>query len=152
MCDPASIATAFAVTGSIIGGIGDKQTGDYNAKILENNALVRRRMAIDAGKRGDRDEAQHRMQVGQFKSQQKATMLAGGGTLTGSSGRLLDDTSLIGELDALTIRGNTARDVWGLNAEADNLENQADLSRSKGKFGLLSGILTAATNVASKWD
>ena len=128
-----------------------KDAGRYNAKIYRMNASIKRKMAQDSLKRGDTAEAWHRMDVADVKADQRARMLAGGQTITGSNSRILDDTAFFGELDALTIRQNAAREAWGHETEAKNYGMQAELAEKGGQSAANATIITGASQAAGTW-
>lgn len=128
-----------------------KKAGKYNANIARTNAGIQRRLAKDAVKRGDKDEAFHRMDVAQLKSDQKARMLAGGMTHTGSNSRILDDTAIMGELDALTIRHNAGTEAWGHEVNAQGLDMQAELAEMGGNADAFSTVINTGSQVAQTW-
>jgi hypothetical protein len=155
MADPVS---GIMIGSMILGGIGSvaeanaqKKAGAYNAKIHRTNAAIKRKMAKDALQRGDTTEARHRMDVADLKADQRARMLAGGQTLTGSNSAILDDTAFYGEMDALTIRQNAAREAWGHNVEAENYMMQADLAEMGGNNAATSTIITGAAQVGQQY-
>lgn len=155
MADP---VTAIGAGSLILNGIGaiseanaEKKAGAYNAKIHRTNAAIKRKLAADALKRGETSEAWHRMEVADMKADQRARMMAGGQTITGSNSRILDDTAFFGELDALTIRQNAAREAWGHEVEADNYDMQAQLAEMGGQNAATATIITGASQVAQGW-
>ena len=155
------VAPVLAAIPWIVGGLqllggatsasAEKKAGDYNAKIARTNAGIQRRLAKDAIKRGDKDEAWHRMDVAQLKSDQKAKMLAGGMTHTGSNSRILDDTAIMGELDALTIRSNAETEAWGHDVNAQGLDMQANLAEMGGNANAFATVINTGSQVAQTW-
>ena len=142
---------AMQIFGSSKEAKAQKEAGQYNAKIYRMNASIKRKMAQDSLKRGDTAEAWHRMDVADVKADQRARMLAGGQTITGSNSRILDDTAFFGELDALTIRQNAAREAWGHETEAKNYGMQAELAEKGGQSAANATIITGAAQAAGTW-
>lgn len=155
MADPVSAVMLGSMAINTIGGISqasaEKKAGQYNAKILRTNAAIKRTLAKDALDRGDRSEAFHRMEVADLKADQRARMLAGGQTITGSNSRMLDDTAFYGELDALTIRANAGKESWAYNVDAESLDMQAQLAEMGGTASSNATLLTTGAQLASQW-
>lgn len=149
------ISTGLAVGGLLLNMWGgnkkakaEKKAGKYNAKILRRNAQIRRDMAKRELAVGDKNEAQHRDKVAALKSDQRARMLAGGQTLTGSNSMILDDTALRGELDALTIRNNHAQQSNAFMLDAESLDMQGNLAQMGGAASAAGTLLTTGAQVA----
>jgi hypothetical protein len=120
------------------------QTGELNAQLIEKgselnaevhdfNAAALEGQATDAVARGKEQETQFRTQLKQFIGTQR-TSFAGQGVEV-SSGSALDvqkDTAYQGELDALTIRTNAAREAWGYTVQAQGETLQAKNTRQLG--------------------
>jgi hypothetical protein len=63
------------------------------------------------------------------------------GNIDVGSGSAVDvqaDTAFMGELDALQIRTNAAREAWGYSVEADDMRKRAVIARK-------TGVMVAAT-------
>lgn len=142
---------ATAVTGGIT-AYGQHQQGKYQEDVAKNNAIVNQRMAQNALDRGRREEDAHRMKVAQFKSRQRAEFAAGGVDMqSGSALDILEDTAMMGELDALTIRSNAENEAYAYRAGAGNQIAQGRLSRMAGDYGAASTLLSTGGKVAGKW-
>lgn len=138
-------ATAFSAYGAYQQGQSSKDLANYNAQVDQNNAKAKQYAAEDASRRGGIAEDAHRAKVRQMLGTQRATMAANGGDLTDqSSMNILSDTARYGELDALTLRSNAAREAWGLNVQADNDLAQAAGSRFQGRAAARAGTMSAA--------
>lgn len=152
MCDPVTMmlvgSTALTAAGSIQQGAAAKASANYNAKVADMNAKISDRQARDAVARGQIDEQQQRMKTSQVLSQQKVAMSANGVDLKfGSPLDALVDTATMGELDALTIRTNTAREVRDLRQQGANQTAQAGLLRAQGSAAQTGGYLGASGTV-----
>lgn len=151
MCGLMAAATLMA-SGSVISAIGQNEQGKYQQQVANNNAIIQERLAKDAIKRGGIDEAQHRDKVAQFKAKQRASMAASGISIdSGSAEDILNDTTMMGELDALTIRNNAEREAFGHRAGAANQIAQGQLSRTSGKYGAMGTILSGSGQAAATW-
>ena len=145
MCE---IATILTVGAAVVGGIGAVQQGNaqaeasrYNAKVSEMNAEMSRRRAKDAQERGAREEQQKRQEVAAIKGRQVAAMAANGVDLSfGSPLDQIADTAMLGELDALTIRKNSAREAYDYEVQAVNGQADANLSKMNASTSQTSGF------------
>lgn len=152
MCD---ITLALAAASTVIGGIGQFQQGqaaasaaEYNAKIGEMNATLSERKAKDALERGQREEQRKRMEVARLKGRQKATFAASGVDVAfGSPLDTLVDTAVLGELDALTIRSNAAREAYDFEVDAVNQRAGSALQRSRAGAARTGSFLQAGGTV-----
>lgn len=132
---------------------------NYQAAVDRNNAELSRRAADDARTRGQEEENRLRAHVRQTQSSQRVGFAASGIDL--GSDVVLDtlaDTAYVGELDAMTIRDNTAKDVWKYNVEAQNYESSAGMKVSAGKnaksaswLDAGSTILGGAATISDRW-
>jgi len=110
-----------------------RKAKEREAALVDWNAQVADLQAQDAIARGAEEESRYRSQVrGLIGANRAAT--AGGGIDVGS-GTALDqqaDLAFLGELDALTIRTNAAREAWGYSVEAEDLRQRATTLRAEG--------------------
>lgn len=153
MCvDP---VTAMMIGGTLLSAVGQIQQGNaaaeasrYNAKVSEMNATMSERRAKDALARGAREEQQKRQQVAQLKGKQIAASAANGVDLTfGSPLDTITDTAVLGELDALTIRKNTANENYDYRVQAVNGRADAALSRMNADASQTAGYLNAGATI-----
>ena len=152
MCE---LMTILTVASTVVGAAGAIQQGNaaaaaanYNAKVAEMNATMSDRRAKDAIERGAKDEQQKRQEIAQLKGRQKAAMAANGVDLTfGSPLDTIVDTAVLGELDALTVRRNAAREAYDYDVQAVNGRADATLSRMNAKAAKTGGYLSAAGTV-----
>lgn len=107
---------------------------DYNAKVQENNALISDAQSTDAVARGEQAVTIQRQAVkGVIGSQRAAQGASGVDVNDGSSLDVQADTAYTGELDAITIRANAAREAWGYQVAASNERASAVSARLQGK-------------------
>jgi len=148
MCDFGLVLTAAS---TLVGAAGQKQQADasaaasnYNSKVQDMNATLSERRARDALERGKLEEQQKRNEVAQISGRQKAGMAANGVDLSfGSPLDVLVDTATMGELDALTIRSNSAREAYDYRVQAVNGRADANLSRMNASATKKGGNLAA---------
>lgn len=134
-----------------------KAEGEYEAAIHEQNADIAEAQARDAIERGKTKEGRFRRDVSQLKGSQRARLAAQGIDISsGSAGYLQADTAVIGEVDALTIRNNAAREAWGFKVQAADARNKAALTRMGGgnraralRDASYSTLISGATDLAT---
>jgi hypothetical protein len=112
------------------------------------NATLADRKAKDAIERGAVDEQRKRQQVAQLRGQQVAGMAANGVDVSfGSPLDTIVDSSVLGELDALTIRTNANREAYDYKVDATNKRAGASLSRAQADNAITGSYLNAAGTV-----
>jgi hypothetical protein len=152
MCD---LGIALTIGSTLLGAAGSIQQAqataaadNYNAKVQDMNARLADRRAKDALDRGVLEEQKKRQQVAQIKGQQQAAMAANGVDLTfGSPLDTLVDTATMGEIDALTIRTNAAREAYDYKVDAVNKRAGATMSRMAASSASTGGYLDALGTV-----
>jgi hypothetical protein len=63
----------------------------------------------------------------------------------GSAVDVQADAAFLGELDALTIKTNAAREAWGYTVEAGDLRKRAAIARKTGYYAAQAGKSNAST-------
>lgn len=112
------------------------------------NATLADRRAKDALERGKIEEQKERQKIARIKGAQVAAMAANGVDLTfGSPLDTLVDDAVIGELDALTIRRNAARESYDYSVQGVNLRADATLSRMGAGAARTGGWLAAGGTI-----
>lgn len=128
-------ATAVSAASAAYQGQQAKKEADYNAAIMEQNAIAAKNKAAY-------DETMHRERVRKLLSTQKAQLGRSGISLEGSPLLILEETVAQGELDALAIR-------YGGDIEASRSRSAANLSRMQGKSAITSGYVQAGSTLLS---
>jgi hypothetical protein len=116
-------------------GKAQQDAANSQADLADFNAQVADLQATDALARGDQNEARFRAGVRGMVGTQRTGFAAGG--IDVSSGSAVDvqaDTAYFGELDALQIKTNAAREAWGFSVQADDLRKRAEIARKSGVF------------------
>lgn len=152
MCD---LSMALMLGSTLLGAAGTIQQGQatasankYNAQVAEMNAKLSERRAKDAIERGAIEEQKKRQQVQQVLGKQQASMAANGVDVSfGSPLDTIVDSSVLGELDALTIRTNTYREAYEYRVDAANKRSSATLSRMNAKAATTGAYLGAAGTI-----
>jgi hypothetical protein len=152
MCDP---ITAIAVTTAVAGGIqayGQYQAGKDQQRIENMNARLLDEQALDAQRRGDIEEQEHRNKVRAMLGAQRAAF--GANNVVSNSGSPLAlqlDTTRFGELDALTIRNNAAREAYGYRSEAKIGRARGKAAKKSGTMGALGTVLGSGAQAYGIW-
>lgn len=132
------------VIGNLIQGVTGKNQRDYAATLYDANAGIARLQAEDAITRGRQDENMSRIATKGLIGRQRAAMGAQGIDIGRDSAMdVQEDAAAMGELEALTIRNNAAREAWGYRVQAANLGSNASLQRKAGRTQLYGSITTA---------
>lgn len=120
MCWMALIPVAISLVGGMMGAQNARQEGAYNAGMLNRNAALKEQAAQESIFAGDTSADWQRVRTGQAVGTQRSVQAANGIDVnSGSAAQLQDDTAMIGELDALTIQNNAAREAYGYRIQAD---------------------------------
>jgi hypothetical protein len=121
-------------------GQAAKQAGEHQqeaansqADLTDTNADTSTAQAEDAIARGAEEESRFRTQVRGAIGSQRAQIAANNIDVSyGSAVDVQADAAQLGELDALTVRTNAAREAWGYNVQAADLHARAAIQRKEG--------------------
>lgn len=116
---------------------GEKQqeASESQAQLADYNAAVADLQAEDALERGTEEESHFRTQVRGAIGTQRANIAAGNVDVGfGSAVDVQADAAFLGELDALTIRTNAAREAWGMKVQGEDLRKRAEIARKEGVY------------------
>lgn len=183
MCEPTTLAVAsLAMTAgsAVMGAVGSAQqsaahataarqqaaAAQYQAAVAENQRRVLKWQADDALKRGEIAEEQRRAKTRiQIGAQRAALASMGADINDGSSLDIIGDTAEVGEMDALTIRSNAAREAYdrrimAASAGGDaamqryaaaSLSSRADSIDGNSWIGVGANLISGASSVSDKW-
>jgi hypothetical protein len=149
--------TAVDVYGRVKAGKAEQAAGaaaqaaaNDQADLSDYNAEVADLQAQDALARGAEQESRYRTQVRAAISTQRATLAANDVAVGfGSAADVQADAAYLGELDALTIRTNAAREAWGYQVQAADLHRQAAITRKTGVAAAAAGGARATADYLS---
>lgn len=114
-------------------GRAARRAAEASAGLHDYNAAVADVQAADAVARGAIEEQQFRRDLDVLVGAQRAGYAAGNTDVGyGSAVDVQADAAFLGELDALTLRTNAAREAWGYQVEAVDLRRRAELERREG--------------------
>lgn len=153
MCNPAIIGLAFMAVGGAVQANQQRIDGEVAQNVAEYNAKLDERKAQDTINRGQEEENKHRRKVAALKGQQESQFGASGVELdSGSASDILAETEMLGEYDALTIRGNAEREAQALRDSARIERYQGKRKKEAGKAKATGTAITTAGNVAGGWN
>jgi hypothetical protein len=124
-----------------------KAEGRFAAQMNVENARIAEIQAADAIARGRVAESEKRLEIRGLIGEQRAVMAAQGIEINdpdSSAGHVQLSSTAQGEIDALTIRNNAAREAWGYKVQAADYMRQAQLSEQAGRNRATTTILTGA--------
>lgn len=148
-----AVMTAIAIGSLALGayqsyrkGKAEKKAGEAGqaaansqADLADYNAAVATVQADDAIARGAEEESRFRSGVRGMIGAQRAGFAGGNIDVGyGSAADVQGDVAFLGELDALTIKTNAAREAWGYKVQAEDLRKRATIARK-------TGVMVAAT-------
>lgn len=160
MCEPTTLMVAAVGLSAISAGVSAygaytqqdaaNKAAEYNAKVAERNKTIADMQAEQVKKQGEIDARNYKQQVSALKGSQRAGY-AGSGVLVdaGTPFQVGEDTSVLGELDAMTIKRNAARQAWGYQVQGMNYASEGELSRLSKRSALLSGGTSLASGLAN---
>lgn len=144
------ITAAVGVTavGAGMGAYGQIKSGKESQKMFQRNAEIAEYQAQDAEARGKIDERKMRQLTEKTIGAQRAGLAGQGVDVnTGSALDVQADAAYLGELDALTIRTNAAKEAWGYRTQAQDLTQRGKNARREGEFGAFNTILGAGSSL-----
>lgn len=120
---------------------------ESQAQVADYNAHVADLQSQDAIERGGDAENRFRMQIRGAIGAQRAGIAAGNIDVGfGSAVDVQADAASLGELDALQLRTNAAREAWGYQVQAFDYRQQAMIDRKAGKNQILAGESAATAS------
>lgn len=143
MCTGLEIAAITTALAAGTTAAGSMQQAKSTSEVAKFNADTANLQAEAAQKEGYAAEERQLAKVKQIRAQQEVIMGAGGlDPTTGTAVQVLDQTTKMGTLDALTLRTNAARQAWGYTTQSINSELQGALARTAGYFGAAGTLLS----------
>jgi hypothetical protein len=142
MCEPTTIALVAGFAGSGVAAYSSYESGQAQKALANTNARLADEQAADSTRRGQIEEDRRRALTRQQLGAQRVAL--GANNVVSSTGTplgLLAETAEYGELDALTIRNNAAREAFGYKVEAGNSRTRGRIASREGTLGAFSTIL-----------
>jgi hypothetical protein len=121
---------------------GQKESGAFQSAMLTQNAGFKQQTADETINAGNTSADWQRVRTGQAVGTQRTAQAANGIDVnSGSAAQLQDDTAMLGELDALTIQNNAAREAYGYRVQARQDLLNANQSVKNGNTAATGSIL-----------
>lgn len=154
--DPATL-TVLSLVGTGISAFGQMQQGkaaqqsaNYNAQVSANNAKIAEQNASLRMAQGNAavqaEQMKNRAKIGAITANQGAS---GVDLNSPSSVDVRSSAAEAGELNAINIRSNAAREAYGYQVDSANATAQSQLEKAEGKNVKKAGILNAGTTLLS---
>lgn len=132
--------TATSIYGQVKAGKAAKKEGELQQEAAESqadlsdyNGAIADLQAKDALQRGDIEANRFRARTRALVGEERTGFAAGNVDVGfGSALDVQEDAAFLGELDALTVRTNAAREAWGYRVEATDQRNRAEIQRKEG--------------------
>lgn len=148
----ANLSLAAGAIGGVVSGVSAYQQGksqqamyDYQSQVATNNAKIANNNAALERQEGIEESRLQRMKTIQAVGTQQAAMAANGLDITqGTPLDVIEDTSAMGELDALQVQYNSERKALAYEAQANNFTNQANLDSIAGQNAYSAGLMNGA--------
>ena len=133
-----TLLSALSAGASLYSGVAQARNAraqaDAQASALEANARNAQILGHDAIERGGQEELRLRRSLAQVAGNQTVQAANSGIDINSGSVRDARNASVSeGEHDAEAIRFNAARERWGYQTQANNLNNQAAYARAAGR-------------------
>lgn len=152
---PAWVGLGASALGGVTSALGaysssqaSAQSAKYNSEVDKINAGIAQRKATDAGAAGEAETynagLRTREKIGAIETNQAAS---GIDVNKGSAVDVRASQEAVGQLDALTIRTNAAKEAYGYNAQADSLNNQSNLELDEASQDKSAGFLDAGSTL-----
>ena len=121
-------------------GEAQQRAAEAQADLTDYNAAVAELQSVEAVERGKVEADKFRSRTRVLVGEQRAGISAGNVDVGyGSAVDVQADATFLGELDALTLRTNAAREAWGYRVQAEDLTTQAEIQRKEGAAALEAG-------------
>lgn len=138
MCWMALIPVAIGLVGSMMQAKGQTENADFQSGMMQQNAQFKLRTADETINAGNTSADWQRVRAKQAVGTQRSVQAANGIDVnSGSAAQLQDDTAMLGELDALTIQNNAAREAYGYRIQAKQDILNASQTVQNGKLSLI---------------
>lgn len=122
------ISLILSGIGAMEGAAAQRRQARYQAKVMERNALAAEEDARYAREAAAKKTDEHRKMVARLASTQRAKMASTGFVMgEGTFGDILEDTAVMGEMDALAIQHEGQIAGWQARERAKGYQAQAGL-------------------------
>lgn len=151
----ATIGTIASIAGAGLGAFGAIQSAhassaaaSYNAEVAANNAQIAKQNATWASQAGEQQAgmsaAKTRATVGAMEANQAASGVDIG---SGSALDVRSSAKELGQLDAINIRANAARQAYGYDVQSSSFNSQSQLDRYEASQDTTAGYINAGSSI-----
>lgn len=131
-------------------GEAQGQALSYQSMVARNNATMARRNAQLTSEQGENLATAEGMKTAAGVSEMKARTAASGVDVnTGSAVSARAAATQLGEINALTIRSNKAREAWGYSTEAASDDREAAMKLREAGFAVKGGQMSSDATLLS---
>jgi hypothetical protein len=144
----ATAAIGMVAGGSLFGAYTKLKAGREQQKMFEENAQFADWQASDALDRGATNEKRQRQSTEQVIGAQRTSLAAQ--RVDVNKGSALDvqaDAAYLGELDALTVRNNAAKEAYGFAVQAKDLRTRGKYAKQGGEMDALNTIIGGGSSL-----
>ena len=146
----AVVSTAVTVHGQVEAGKQAKAVAQYNSELEKRDADLAKIKANDALAQGQKDQEKARREYRQKVGQMAAKFGANGVVMdSGSALNMLEDTTKLGELDALDIGAQAERKSQDYLRVAGDSTNQSLISGQQGDNSMNNALINAGGSLVS---
>jgi len=149
MADPATLAVIGSIASAGFGAISAISQSKSQQKIAERNAQIAEQQALQIEQEAAFEESLKRSKTQKLKARQRAAQGASGGAVdVGSNLLVLEETAVLGEIDALTIRYRGGVSAGRARAQAATDRFGGQVARQTGVLKAGTSLLTGVTSVS----
>jgi hypothetical protein len=135
--------SAASMVGTLSSAYSQYELGKTRRIISKSNERLAKLRAEDALKRGQKREGASRGQYKKLLGKQRAAMAAQGIDIqSGSAQDIQEETQVVSELDALTIKLNAAREAFGYESQGRGFGMEGILEQQEGSARSTQTLLT----------
>jgi hypothetical protein len=153
------LGTAAGVYGQVQAASAASGAAKYNQQIEQQNSQIANNNAVQAGQAGEAQagaaQQKTRAEAGAIKANQAASNVD---VNSGSAVDVQSSASELGELNAITVRGNAAKQAYSYETQAAGYQDQSNLSGAQaesastaGEIGATSTFLGGLGSAGSNW-
>lgn len=139
--DPTGAFLALTVASTLFGANAQREAGRSQRRLAEYKAQIADFEAEDALERGEVGASRRRTQTKGVIGAQRAFLASQGVDINrGSAVDVQANARYLGELDAMTIINNAARESWGYRVQAEDYRMRGEIAERTGDMGALTTI------------
>lgn len=144
---------ALRLAGTVSSAFAQREQGRTRRIISESNQRIAELKGKEALRRGGERAAKSKREFKKLRGKQRAALAAQGIDIgTGSAQDIQEETEVVSELDALTIKTNAAREAFGIRAGGRGEAFAGRLEERAGKIGAFSTLLTGGLRAAESYQ